>query len=62
MAFFTTHWPFVSSAWAPTRNVPDGCPKRTASRSQPPAAKFTKVPGIAAAVPIATATVPIMAW
>ena len=31
-------------------------------RSPPPAARFTRVPGMAAAVPIATAAVPIMAW
>ena len=40
----------------------DGCPKRTALRSPPPAARLTSVPGIAAAVPIATAAVPIIAW
>ena len=61
MAFFTTHSPFTWVASAPTRNVPEGCPKRTALRSMPPAARFTKVPEIAAAVPIATAAVPIIA-
>jgi hypothetical protein len=28
----------------------------------PPAARFTRVPGTAAAVPMATAAVPIIAW
>jgi hypothetical protein len=42
--------------------VPDGCPKVTTLRSPPPAARFTSVPGIAAAVPMATAAVPIIAW
>ena len=37
MAFFTTHSPLTWVASAPTRKVPDGCPKRTALRSTPPA-------------------------
>lgn len=45
----------------PTRKVPEGWPKRTASRPPPPAARLTSVPGMAAAVPMATAAVPIMA-
>ena len=31
-------------------------------RAPPPAARLTSVPGMAAAVPIATAAVPIIAW
>src|SRR5690606_4666680 len=62
MALRTTHWPSRHSASAPTRRVPLGWPKRTAWRWPPPAASFTRVPGMAAAVPMATAQVPIMAW
>ena len=62
MALVTTHWPSRCSAAAPTRRVPEGWPKRTASRAPPPAAWLTRVPGMAAAVPMATAAVPIMAW
>ena len=62
IALVTVHWPSTCLAWAPTRSVPDGWPKRTASRSPPPAARLTRVPGMAAAVPMATAAVPIMAW
>ncbi|MNG17246.1 hypothetical protein D3C84_1012220 [compost metagenome] len=58
----TVHSPSTRAASAPTRRVPEGWPKRTALRSPPPAARFTSVPGMAAAVPIATAAVPIMAW
>src|SRR5690606_11467658 len=54
--------PSTWRASAPTRRVPEGCPKRTASRGPPPAARFTSVPGMAAAVAMATAQVPIMAW
>ena len=61
-ALVTVHSPSTWRACAPTRSVPEGWPKRTASRSPPPAARFTRVPGIDAAVPIATAAVPIIAW
>ena len=62
MALVTVQAPPDRVASAPTRSVPEGWPKRTAVRSPPPAARFTSVPGIAAAVPIATAAVPIIAW
>ncbi len=59
-SFFYLPLSIFLHGFAPTRSVPDGCPKLTASRSPPPAAKLTSVPGIAAAVPIATAAVPVM--
>src|SRR5690606_8212906 len=62
MALVTVHSPFTWAASAPTRSVPEGWPKRTALRVPPPAARLTSVPGMAAAVPIATAAVPIIAW
>src|SRR4051794_40732794 len=58
IALATVHRPSAWMASAPTRRVPEGWPKRTALRSPPPAARLTSVPGIAAAVPIATAAVP----
>ena len=50
-----------SATSAPTRKVPLGCPKRMAEGLPPPAAWFTRVPGMAAAAAMATAQVPIMA-
>ena len=52
IALVTTQSPCSCLASAPTRKVPDGCPKRTELRLPPPAARLTSVPGIAAAVPI----------
>ena len=54
MALPTLHWPSTSFASAPTRSVPEGCPKTTTSRAPPPAAALTSVPGTAAAAAIAT--------
>src|SRR5690606_9803188 len=62
IALVAVQRPSTSHASAPTRRVPEGWPKRTLSRGPPPAARFTRVPGIAAAVPMATAQVPIIAW
>src|SRR5213076_2035711 len=42
-------------------NLAAGGGERSAVRSPPPAARLTSVPGIAAAVPMATADVPIIA-
>src|SRR5690606_23504222 len=61
-AFVTLQRPSTCSTEAPTCRVPEGCPKRTTSRRPPPAARFTRVPGTAAAVAIATDAVPIIAW
>src|SRR5947199_4623353 len=60
MALLTVHSPSTTCACEPTRKVPDGCPKHTVSRSPPPAARLTSVPGTAAAVAMATEAVPIM--
>src|SRR5690606_18144848 len=58
----TVHRPTTWATDAPTRSVPEGCPKRTTAREPPPAARVTRVPGTAAAVAIATEAVPIIAW
>ena len=52
-----SRWPSSSA-----RGARSSASTRMRWRSPPPAAVLTKVPGIAAAVPMATAQVPIMAW
>src|SRR5690606_41497167 len=61
IALVAVQRPSTSAASAPTRSVPEGWPKRTASRAPPPAARVPSVPRIAAALPIASAQAPISA-